>query len=214
MLFVGPIEEDSAWSTQGIGGVYRFLNRVWTLTQEYLEAEKSENPIASDSSRERELAALQHRTTKKVTTDIHRMSFNTAIAAMMEYTNELYKLKTDGFSEKTWHEALSVLAQLIAPFAPHMAAELWQQLGHDNSLDTAKWPTWDESLTVSETMTIVVQVNGKVRAKLSLAKDSTKEQAIEAALADENVQKFVADQKPAKTIYVPGRLVNIVVNLS
>ena len=206
LLFVGPIEEDSAWSTNGLAGVYRFLTRVWTLTQEYLAAD-----TVADTQQDDAVRRLQHKTTKKVTEDLHRLSFNTAIAAMMEATNELYKLKADGFSDKPWRDVLETITQLLAPFAPHLSAELWQQLGHEESLDTAPWPSWDEALTTSETATIVVQVNGKVRAKLELAKDVSKEDAIAAALADENILKFVGNQKPAKTIYVPGRLVSIVI---
>lgn len=203
-LFLGPIDEDSNWSSEGIAGVYRFLNRVWVLNQEYLAAEKvrRDNP---------ELVRLQHRVTKKVTTDIYRLSFNTAIAALMEYVNDLYKLKTAGFSD-AWLEPLETLIKLIQPFAPHMAAELWQQHGHDDKIDFVDWPEWDESLLVAETVTIVVQVNGKVRAKLEVERDANQDDIQAIALKDENVRKFVGDKKPAKVIYVPGRLMNIVVS--
>ena len=144
-----------------------------------------------------------------MTDDYRRLSFNTAVAALMEYTNELYKLKTGGFSDDAWREALQTLMQLIAPAAPHMAAELWQQLGNNSILDTEQWPVWDEALLVSDTMTIVVQVNGKVRAKLELDAEMSEDAVVAAALADQNVQKFV-EGGPKKTIYVPGRLLNIV----
>lgn len=202
-LFLGPINENSNWSSRGIAGVYRFLNRVWTLTGEYIEAEASDTKNA-------ELTALTHRTIKKVTDDYRRLSFNTAIAALMEYVNELYKLKTHGFSSE-WQQSLEALVQLLAPIAPHISAELWQQLGNESSLDTAKWPTWDESLLVADTMTIIVQVNGKVRAKLQVASDSDEEAVKAAALAEQNVIKFLENKEPAKVIYIPGRLVNIVV---
>ena len=204
LLFMGPIEDDSAWSTKGIAGVHRFLNRVWTLSQEYLEAEKAAT-LPSDAG----LKKAQHKTIKKVTEDYHRLSFNTAVAALMEYTNELYKLKLEGFSP-AWADALDSMVQLLAPAAPHMAAELWQQLGHDTPLDTEKWPTWDASLIVSDTMTIIVQVNGKLRAKLDVAIDTSEEDIKKMALLDTNVQKFVGDKSPTKVIYVPGRLVSIV----
>ena len=202
-LFLGPINENSNWSNNGIAGVYRFLNRVWTLTQEYLEAEK---PSAQSNPA---LTTLQHKTIRKVTTDIHRLSFNTAIAALMEYVNELYKLKVDGYSV-SWTEPIETLVQLLQPFAPHMTAELWQQLGHDDQLDFVTWPTWDDELIISETMTIVVQVNGKVRAKLDLPKDTSDDDIKAAALANDHVNKFLENKKPTKVIYVPGRLVNIV----
>ncbi len=202
-LFLGPINENSNWSSKGIAGVHRFLNRVWTITQEYMEAEKGDGENT-------ELTALQHKTIKKVTRDIERLSFNTAIAALMEYVNDLYKLKTSGFSNE-WQAPIESLVQMVQPFAPHLAAELWQQLGHDGQLDFEAWPTWDEARTVADTITVVVQVNGKVRAKLEVAADASEDSVKEAALAEENVQKFIGDKKPTKVIYVPGRLVSVVV---
>ena len=206
LLFMGPIDDDSAWSTNGIAGVYRFLNRVWTLTQEYLEADKAES-VETDTS----LHALRHKTVKKVTDDYRRLSFNTAIAAMMEYTNELYKLKTQGFSDKRWRDALETLIQLLAPSAPHMAAELWEQLGNSTALDTTQWPTWDDALTQEATQTIVVQINGKVRAKLTVPADMSEADIKEQALAKPSVQKFLAGKTPEKIIYIPGKLISVVV---
>lgn len=205
VLFMGPIELDSAWSSQGVGGVYRFLNRSWTLTQEYLEAEKSKATNTAG-----ELETLRHKTIKKVSRDYKSLSFNTVVAALMEYVNELYKAKTGGFTTD-WQQHLETLVLLLGPLAPHMSAELWQQLGHDDSLDTAQWPKWDESLTKSTTLTIAVQVNGKLRGTVELAADCTQEQASSLALENENVQKFLAGAEPKKIIYVPGRLISIVI---
>jgi leucyl-tRNA synthetase len=172
--------------------------------QEYDEAEKI------DRSDDAALRSLIHRTIKKVTHDYRRLSFNTAIAALMEYVNELYKLKTDGFSAQ-WQESVEALVRLISPIAPHMGAELWQQLGRDDTLDFVAWPTWDESLLVLDTMKIAVQVNGKLRAEIAVAKDATQEVITAQALAEENVQKYLDGKEPTKVIYVPGRLVSIVV---
>lgn len=204
VLFMGPIELDSAWSSQGVGGVYRFLNRTWTLTQEYLEQElgETEQPASLES--------LRHRTIKKVTNDYRNLSFNTAIAALMEYVNELYKAKTTGFT-KDWQIHLETLVQLLAPFAPHMSAELWEQLGKNTPLDTANWPEWNEDMTKAESITLIVQVNGKLRAKLDAAADVSEEDATTAALANEHVQKFLDGKQPRKVIYIAGRLVNIVI---
>lgn len=202
-LFLGPINENSNWSSRGIAGVYRFLNRVWTLVQEYSEAEDKTN---KDSI---ELQSLTHRTIKKVTDDYRRLSFNTAIAALMEYVNELYKLKQDGFTTQ-WEGSLTALVQMIAPTAPHMAAELWQQLGNKDMLDTASWPVWDDALLVADTMMIAVQVNGKVRAEMSVDKDAQVDAIKAKALEQDNVKRHVGDQTPKKVIYVPGRLVSIV----
>jgi len=203
-LFLGPINENSNWSSRGIAGVYRFLNRLWTLVQEFDES-------ASGSTVDiRELENVIHQTIKKVTGDVHRLSFNTAIAALMECVNDLYKLKTSGFTEE-WRDNLASIVQLVQPFAPHMAAELWQQLGHESQLDFEKWPQWDEAKIVTDTVTIIVQVNGKLRAKLELGKDASEDEVKQAALADDRVQSHVGNQKPTKIVYVPGRLVNIVV---
>ena len=201
-LFLGPIDENSSWNSRGIAGVYRFLNRVWTLVQEFDESDKS------GSTDVKALENITHATTKKVTDDIHRLSFNTAVAALMECVNELYKLKLDGFTDE-WRETLETLVKLIQPMAPHMAAELWQQLGHDTQLDFEAWPTWDNAKIVRDTMMIIVQVNGKLRAKLEVAVDATEEDIKKLALADENVQKFVTGE-PRKVIYVPGKLVSVV----
>lgn len=205
VLFMGPIELDAPWDSRGIAGIYRFLNRVWVLVQEYIENDKS------FTGHDDEVVRLQHKTVRKVTEDYHRLSFNTAISALMEYTNELYKLKVDGFSDEVWREALATLVRLLAPLAPHMSAELWKELGNDQMLEAAGWPTWDDSLIVSDTLTIIVQVNGKLRAKLTVAADSAEEAIKELALNEENVVKFLENKQPTKVIYIPGRLVNIVV---
>ena len=204
LLFMGPIELNASWSTKGVAGVYRFLNRVWTVSQEYNEAEKS------SAKNDQKLAIVMNKTIKKVTDDIRRQSFNTAIAALMEYVNELYKLKLDGFSEKPWRDALVALAQMIAVFAPHMADELWVQLGGEGLVQNASWPTWDDALTIEDTISIAVQVNGKLRGDIQVAKDTDPETIKSLAATHENVVKFIGDQKPAKIIYVPGRLVSIV----
>lgn len=206
-LFLGPINENSSWSSRGITGVYRFLNRVWTLTQEYLDAKSQPS---SNDEQQAELQSLTHTVIKKVTEDIYRLSFNTAIAAMMEYVNDLYKLKTSGFNGD-WQFALGSLVQLLQPFAPHMAAELWQQLGNGDQLDFADWPQWDESKIVKDTLTVVVQVNGKVRATLSVAATATEDEVKAAALADPNIQRHTAGKQVVKSIYVPGKIVNLVV---
>ena len=226
-LFLGPIDENSSWNSRGIAGVYRFLNRVWTLTQEYLDmaggvvsesperlraAHQIDSPSldarAADVLSTQKLTSITHETIRKVTDDLNRLSFNTAIASMMELVNELYKLKLDGFTEE-WRFTIESLVKLLQPFAPHMTADLWQQLGHDDQLDFVTWPAWDDAKIVSDTLTIIVQVNGKLRAKLDVAVDESEDEIKKLALADENVQKFVTGD-PKKVIYVPGKLVNIV----
>lgn len=203
-LFLGPINENSNWSSRGIAGVYRFLNRFWTLTQEYLESDKG----AKGSSKE--LMSVTHACIKKVTDDIERLDFNTAIAALMECINELYKLKLDGFLPD-WQFTIESLVKLIQPFAPHMTAELWEQLGHETQLDTESWPAYDERLLVKDTVTVVLQVNGKVRANIDAPAGAGKDELEKLALENDRVKEFVGDKKPTRVIVVPGRLVNVVV---
>ena len=202
-LFLGPITENSSWSSRGIAGVYRFLNRLWTLVQEYDESDKSAQVNV------KKLDSLTHATIKKVTDDIYRLSFNTAIAALMEHVNDLYKLKTEGFSP-AWRPALETLMQLVQPFAPHMAAELWRQLGHDSQLDFVDWPDFDDAKIMQDTMTIVVQVNGKVRAKLQVATSAGEDKIKQLALSDESVKRYVVGE-PKKVIYVKGKLISVVI---
>jgi len=204
VLFMGPIELDASWSTKSVAGVYRFLNRVWTVSQHYLESEK--DTTKNDDA----LRVLTHKTIRKVTDDYRRQSFNTAIAAMMEFVNELYKFKVDGFSKDVWQDSLKALVQMLAPFAPHMADELWEQLGQEGLVQNASWPVWDDALIVEDVISIAVQVNGKLRGEISVAKDADPEDIKAQALLQDNVAKFVGEQKPAKIIYVPGRLVSIV----
>lgn len=206
-LFLGPIDENSSWSSRGIAGVYRFLNRLWTLVQEFDDwQQQSGAPGQVDVA---QLESIIHATTKKVTSDIYRLSFNTAIAGLMECVNDLYKLKTTGFTEQ-WQPALKTLIQLVQPFAPHMAAELWQQLGYGDQLDFAAWPEWDEAKIVRDTITIVVQVNGKVRAKLTTTPDASEADITARALADDRVAKYLTGP-PKKVIYVKRKLVSVVV---
>lgn len=205
-LFIGPWNQSAAWSVEGMGGCFRFLQRVWTLVQEYLDTK----PEATKDNKQ--LVATTHKAIKKVSQDMRDLGFNTAIASLMELVNELYKQKAeDNFTSKQWPFVLSSLLQLLAPFAPHIAEELWQELGNKGSIHTSEWPTWDESLLVSDTMTIVVQVNGKVRSQLVITTDSTEQAVTSAAKADKKVAGYLDGKDIKKTIYVPGRLVNFVV---
>jgi leucyl-tRNA synthetase len=189
-LFIGPYNMDAAWSTEAIGGVYRFLNRCWTLV---FEKEK----LAESAT-----VALRHKTIKKVTEDIHRNNFNTAVAAMMEFVNELYKSGAAA-------DDLIALAKILKPFAPHLASEMLEELGSDDI-----WPKWDNSLLVDETVEMIVQVNGKLRARVMIPTEDAedKEKLEAAAKADEKIQKILSDHEEIKTIVIPRtHLVNIVV---
>lgn len=204
LMFAAPLEQWIRWDPQGVPGAYRFLSRVWNLVQEYSESDKS--AISND-----EVLRVIHPTIKKVTHDLEQQKYNTAIAAMMEAINKLYSLRAKGFDAHNWQFALESLVALVAPFAPHTADELWHDLGHESSVQRDSWPKWDDKFLTSDVMTVIVQVNGKLRAKLELAADSTEESVKSAALAEENVQKFIGDKEPVKVIYIPGKIVNIVV---
>jgi leucyl-tRNA synthetase len=214
IMFLAPYDQTTPWNDKGLAGVFRFLNRVWTITQEFLEGHTAIASVANQSELEAKLVALQHRTTKKVTADLEHLGFNTAIASMMEYVNGLYKIKTElpfGAAPTVWREGLSALAKMLAPFAPHLGEELYEQLGFEGSVHVSAWPIWDEKLVAEDTATIVVQVNGKVRANILMAKDTPEAEVVDAALNDEHVQEFIAGKKPARVIFVPNKLVNFVV---
>ena len=208
VLFMGPVELDVAWDSKGIAGIYRFLNRVFTLVEEYVEAKKDGKRIVET---EKELKQLDAKTTKKVTEDIYRNSFNTAIASLMEYVNALYKLKVKGMNEEAWLNAITHLVQEIAPFAPHMAEELWRDLGYKEMIHNYPWPTFDELLLKTDTMKIMVQVNGKLRSEILVASDASEESVKTTALNDEKVKTYIKDKAPKRVIYVKGRIVNVVI---
>jgi leucyl-tRNA synthetase len=207
-MFIAPYDMEAPWDTRGVPGAYRFLNRVWTLVQEYVEASEKQ----PDGKASEELLKTAHYTAKKVTEDIEDEKFNTAVAAMMEAVNSYYKLKeSDQFGKGSeWQFAIESLLQVLAPFAPHITEELWQQLGHDETIHVDSWPEWDDKYLITSTITVIVQVNGKLRAKLTVAAEASEEEVKAQALAQPNVQNFIGDKQPAKIIYVPGRLVNIV----
>lgn len=208
-MFIAPYDIEAPWDTRGVPGTYRFLNRVWTLTQEYIDA--SDSSLSKDA--EAEILAIAHKTVKKVTSDIEDDKFNTAISSMMEAVNTYFKLKeTHGMGKSAaWTFAVESLLQVLSPFAPHITEELWHQLGHDTTIHIDTWPKWDDRYLQTNETTIIVQVNGKVRAKLQLPTDTSEENIKTKALSEENVQKFLEGNEPKKVIYVKGKLVSIVI---
>jgi leucyl-tRNA synthetase len=195
-MFLGPLEATKPWSTHGIQGVSRFLERCWNLGQK----------PAWDVRPDGELLRLMHKTLRKVGEDIEALRLNTAISAMMIYLNELAK------ADPLPREALEMLVRMLHPFAPHLAEELWETLGHTPSLQAVPWPAFDPALCVDEAITVVVQVNGKVRGRVSLPVDASPEQRREAALACPEAQNFLEGKEIVKVV-VPanGTLVSIVV---
>lgn len=211
-MFIGPYELDAIWNTGGIGGVYRFLNRCWSLVQEYLEVKSADKLVELDKMTQLELLRTEHATIKKVTEDIYGAQFNTAVSILMEHLNNLTKLKTAGFDRRLWQAVLSSLCQLLAPFAPHIASELYSQLnGEKCRLEQVAWPVYDEQYLVTDTVRVAVQVNGKLRGELEVAKQIAAEQVEEMALQLDNVRRFTKDKKIIKRIYVPGKILNLVV---
>lgn len=208
-MFIAPYDMDAPWDTRGVPGAYRFLNRVWNLAQEYAEStDTSSVPADCDA----DILKVAHATVKKVSRDIENEKFNTAVASMMEMVNVLYKIKEKhGLSKSpAWQFAVEGLLQILAPFAPHITEELWHDLGYGDTIHRDHWPKWDDKLIQSDMMTIIVQVNGKLRAKLELPVDTAEDTVKSTALADENIQRFVTGE-PKKTVYIPGKILNIVI---
>ena len=214
-LFAAPPEKDLDWNEQGVDGCYRFLNRVWKLVHEQLAAVSAAPPLdpAALSDEERSLRRAVHKTLKKVTEDIdERFHFNTAIAAVMELMNSLQGARLNSpQAAAVMKEALELVVVMLAPFVPHITEELWQQLGHTTPLSATAWPAWDSEAVVDEELLVVVQVNGKLRSKLSVAVGLDEESIKQMALADDKVKVFTDGLQVRKVIYVPGKLVNIVV---
>jgi leucyl-tRNA synthetase len=193
-MFMGPLEATKPWSTSSIGGVRRFLDRVYAVA---LRADATAQSLPS-------LTRLLHQTIRKVTEDIEAMRFNTAISAMMVLTNELTKL------EKVPTASLEVLAQLLHPFAPHLAEEVWEILGRRPSIQDESWPAYDPALCEEEEVQVPVQVNGKVRGRVTLPKGATEAQALEAARSLPNVAAQLQGKTLRKTIWVPGKILNLI----
>ena len=153
-----------------------------------------------------------HKTIKRVTDDMEAFTFNTIIAGLMEFTNALQKAKgTAVYGTEAWEEAIETLLLLLAPCCPHIAEELWSRIGKPYSVHQQSWPEFKAELAVEEVITLIVQINGKVRARIEVAADIGEEEAKATALADENIQRHIGDKKVRKIVYVPGRLVNVVV---
>jgi leucyl-tRNA synthetase len=208
-MFIAPYDIDAPWDTRGVPGTYRFLSRVWNLTQEYIEA----GDVSLTDAATKEILTIAHKTAKKITEDIEDDKYNTAVSTMMEAVNSYFKLKEQHGIGKSdaWKFAIESLLQVLSPFAPHITEELWADLGHEATIHIDNWPTWDNVYLVSDTLTVIVQVNGKLRAKLTVAADASEDDVKQEALNEPNVVKFLENKQPAKVIYVPGRLVNIVV---
>ncbi|MFI5271126.1 MAG: leucine--tRNA ligase, partial [Candidatus Saccharimonadales bacterium] len=207
-LFIGPWNQTANWSVEGMGGAYRFLQRVWTICGEYMEAEQTETQGTF-----KELQKKTHKVIKVVTKDITQLGFNTSISSLMEFVNDMYKLKEeDKFAHHSdWDFALSSLLKLLAPFAPHITEELWSKMGNVDSIHSSSWPLYDEKLLIEETVTIVIQINGKLRGEMQIATDSSKEDIEKAAKEIPRIAELLDQKVILKTITVPNKLVNFVI---
>jgi leucyl-tRNA synthetase len=209
ILFASPPERDLEWSDQGVEGCFRFLQRVWRLVEE-LSARINEEDAHLKA--DKDLRRLVHRTIKKVTLDIsERFNFNTAISAIMEMVNGLYAAKEQEFSGAVLKEAVESLLLMLAPFAPHMTEELWARMGKRESIHLMRWPKYSEEAIVEEEIEIVVQVNGKLKCKISLPAGISDEEARKQVLSSEKLKPHIEGKCIARVIVVPGKLVNVVV---
>jgi leucyl-tRNA synthetase len=207
-LFMGPLEDGVEWETAGVAGTRRFLDRVWRLMIVPAEAETPERPsgkIGDAGADNRELERALHAAIKKVTQSVTDLRFNTAIAEMMIFVNEATKAPA---LPRAWFE---MFVKILSPFAPHVAEELWQRLGHGESIAYAPWPVHDEAKLARDTMVITIQVSGKRRGQIEVPNDASEAAILAAAKADDKVQQFLAGKAIKKEIYVTGKLVNLVV---
>ncbi|PRI65466.1 Leucine--tRNA ligase [Haemophilus influenzae] len=214
MMFASPAEMTLEWQESGVEGAKRFLGRVWNLVYQYQQnPAKTSLDITALSAAQKVLRREVHKTIAKVSNDIgRRQTFNTAIAAVMELMNKLTKASLDSEQDRAvMAEALSAVVRMLYPITPHICFELWQALGNESAIDTAEWVKADETAMVEDEKLIVVQVNGKVRGKVTVAADADGDTVKTIAFADENVKKFIDNQHIVKVIYVVGKLLNVVV---
>ncbi|MCM3339620.1 leucine--tRNA ligase [Paenibacillus sp. MER TA 81-3] len=201
-MFMGPLEVTKPWNTNGVEGMFRFLNRIWRL---FVNEEDQLNSKIVDGNADDAFLRTWHKTVKKVTEDMENLRFNTAISQLMIFINEAYK--TDVLPR----QAMENFVQMLSPLAPHIAEELWLRLGHNESITYVSWPTYDEALTIDAEVEIVIQVNGKIADRMNVAADADEAAMQEKAMSLQNVQDAIAGKTVRKVIAVKGRLVNIVV---
>ena len=209
LMFIGPWDQGGPWSNVGINGVARWLNRIWGIASEkYVTSVDS----VLDHEMESETQQAVHKTIKKVYEDLDKFKFNTAIAALMELSNHLTKVwNAKNVSVEVWNDSIKQFLLMLAPIAPHLSEELWEMNGYEFSIHNQKFPDWEESLVVDESITLIVQINGKLRDTISVDSGISEEMAQEAAMSSEKIQGHINGTTIKKVIYVPDRLINIVV---
>ncbi|MFC1946656.1 leucine--tRNA ligase [Chloroflexota bacterium] len=206
LMFLGPWDQGGDWSDTGISGMSRWMNRLWTMITDPYEEQSAAKKTETD------LVRFTHQTTRKITDDLEKLRFNTMLASLMEFSNYLSSIKNEGnVGKQLWDDSVKTLLLLLAPSIPHLAEELWEKKGNSYSIHTQDWPEWDDELAKEEEITLVVQVNGKLRDRISVAASITEAEAVEKAKASEKVKSHIKGKTPVKEIFVPGKLVNIVV---
>lgn len=226
ILFAAPPERDLEWSDQGVEGCFRFLNRVWRLAAQYeavISAKSSQGKDSSDSEIHREFGELDkaakdmrritHQTIQRVSSDIGtRFNFNTAVSSIMELVNALYLYKEEpSANPEVAREAMESILLLLAPFAPHITEEIWNELGHQESVHSREWPKVDESALVQDEVTVVLQINGKLKDRIQVPAQLSAAELEEKVRQHPRLEEWTKDKSIVKIITVPGKLVNIVV---
>jgi len=214
MMFAAPPTQSLEWSDAGVEGAHRFLKRLWHRVYQHSETGAANALDAGSLNKDQKALRNQvHSTIAKITDDMaRRHTFNTAIAAVMELVNALYKFNDDSEQgQAVTQEALEACVLLLSPIAPHITHSLWHNLGHENAVIDQPWPQVDEAALVKDEIQIIVQVNGKLRARIDVPADATREQIEQIAVNDDNVLRFTEDKTVVKVIVVPGKLVNVVV---
>ncbi len=211
LMFVGPWELGGEWSDAGINGMARWLSRVWNIVEASYTQRSDVGPVEVEEAN-RKLSHFMHKTIKRVTLDIQDFHFNTMVSGLMEYTNYLAKVQESGLvAPETWGEAIKMLLLMMAPSTPHLTEELWGHTGGSYSIHQQSWPKYDEQLAREEEITLIIQVNGHVRDKVQVAASISEEEAKNLALSSEKIKAHLDNKKVSRVIYVPGRLVNMVV---
>jgi len=206
IIFLAPYDQTTPWSPEGVAGTHRFLQRLWTMALEVKQA-KTDGPESI------ELKRAINKLVKKVGDDLDRMNFNTSVASLMECVNELYKIKAkDNYAASNWLESIESILQVLSPLAPHISEELWHRMGHETSIHECQWPEYDESYLSLDTVKIIIQVNGKLRSQIEVAKDSSEETVVAAAKADTKIASYLEGKTLQRTIFVKDKLVNFVVS--
>ncbi len=206
ITFLAPYDQTTPWSPEALGGTFRFLQRLWTLVNEYVESDGGE----SESD---DLKRVVNRTIRKVDQDLLDYGFNTAIATLMECVNQLYRIKAkDNFSSIEWQWAIESTLKLVAPFAPHICEELWEVIGNDGSIHLESWPAYDPAWTIDQDVVIAVQINGKIRGEVKVQRGADQKTVLAAAEREHSVKNYLAKKEITRVIYVPDKLLSLVIN--